>query len=107
MPTFVTYLELRMNPNSAPPTDIVNALKGLGWRPVYGQYDFAWSWEAKWNGNGGEGDGGHGNGGNGGGNHDFWSQINEAHKVLQRLNVTWSFRTYEQGREDFYARWSE
>jgi hypothetical protein len=102
MPTYVTYLELSLNPNSAAPTEIVSALKGLGWRPVYGQYDFAWSWDAKWNGNGGHGDGGNPNA-----NEAFWNQINEAHKVLQRLNVTWSFRTYEQGREDFYARWSE
>ena len=96
MPTFVTYLELSLNPNSAPPSDIVTALKGLGWKPVFGRYDFAYSWQA----------GGNGNGGNGG-NPGFWTQINEAHRVLQGLHVTWSFRTFEQGREDFYVRWSE
>jgi len=95
MPTFVTYLELRMGPESAPPSKIVESLKALGWRPVFGRYDFGYSWNGNWN-----------TPGNGGGQ-EFWKQINDAHTALQSLNVTWSFRTFEQGREDFYVRWSE
>jgi len=110
MPTYVTYLEVSLNPNSAAPSKIVNNLKRLGWNPVYGQYDFAYTWDNTWNWN----YKGNGNGGKkttaarrNGGNKKFWTHINKAHKVLQDLNVTWCFRTYEKGREDFYVRWND
>src|SRR3989304_4832170 len=50
IPTYVTYLEVSLNPKSAAPTEIVSSLKNLGWKPVFGQYDFAYAWEANWNG---------------------------------------------------------
>ena len=113
MPTYVTYLEVSLNPNSAAPSKIVNSLKRLGWNAVYGQYDFAYTWENPWNwdGNGGKYGGKYGGKKaapkKNGGNKAFWTHINKAHKALQDLNVTWSFRTYEKGREDFYVRWND
>jgi len=115
MPTYVTYLEVSLNPKSAAPTEIVSSLKNLGWKPVFGQYDFAYAWEANWNGDwnaknpatAGQTAPGYGTAGGHGANGGFWSQINKAHEALQHLNVTWSFRTYEKGRENFYVRWSE
>lgn len=48
MANWVTYLSVEMNPESAPPAKIVEHLTKLGWKPVWGDWDFAWDWGAKW-----------------------------------------------------------
>jgi hypothetical protein len=91
MANWVTYVNLGMNPQSAPPAKIVETLTKIGWKPVWGTWDFAWDWGAKWKPNGN--------------NAAYWQAIEKTHKALQGLNVNWSFRTYERGKENGWVWW--
>jgi len=85
MVNWVTYLRITLNPTSADPEQVVKKLTKLGWKPVYGDYDFAWEWENGWEPNGY--------------NKTFWENLDKAYKVLQTVAVDFSFRTYEKGKE--------
>jgi len=89
--SWVTYLSLEMNPFSASPAQIVEELTKLGWKPVWGSWDFAWDWGNRWQPNAN--------------NAGFWQNIAKAHKVLQSLKVDFSFRTFEKGKETGSVWW--
>jgi len=91
MANWVTYLSIEMNPNSARPAAIVGKLTKLGWKPVWGEFDFAWTWGSKWHPNGK--------------NAYYWNTIQKAHKTLQALRVDFSFRTYQKGKETGWTYW--
>jgi hypothetical protein len=88
---WITYLSLEMNPDSAPPAKIVESLTKLGWKPVWGDWDFAWDWGAKWQPNGN--------------NASYWQAIERSHEALAALKVDWSFRTFERGKETGWVYW--
>jgi hypothetical protein len=90
MPKYVTYLQIVLNPNSHKPGDIASELKKQGWWPVWGTYDFAWPWSAKWTADDSK---------------EYWTKVNKAHTTMKKLNVSCSFRTYEWGKEDTPVYW--
>ncbi|HYS71708.1 MAG TPA: hypothetical protein VEM95_04730, partial [Thermoplasmata archaeon] len=79
MANWVTYLNIEMNPGSANPAEIVNKLVKLGWKPVWGDWDFAWDWGSKWAPNGN--------------NKAYWDYVEKTYTVLKSLHVDWSYRT--------------
>jgi len=94
LPAWVTYMEVSMNSEGATPAELTNTLKKHGWTPIYGRYDYAYRWDQNW------------------GNKDrniqeFFDFINQVHEVLRGYKVHYSLRTYEQGKEDFWIKWSE
>ena len=91
MANWVTYLDIEMNPNSATPNEIVNKLVKIGWKPVWGDWDFAWDWGTRWTPNGN--------------NSYYWENIEKTHAVLKALKVDWSYRTYERGKETGAVYW--
>ncbi len=91
MANWVTYVNMGLNPESAPPAKIMETLTKLGWKPVWGAWDFAWDWGSKWQPNGN--------------NAYFWQTIEKTHKALQTLKVDWSFRTFERGKESGWVWW--
>jgi hypothetical protein len=85
MANWVTYLKIGLNPTSMEPGAIVERLTNLGWRTVYGDYDFAWEWNGKWAPDGY--------------NEAYWETLEKAYRTLQTLAVDFSFHTYEKGKE--------
>ena len=90
MTQYVTYLQVVLNPDSSSPGEIAHELKNQGWQPVWGTYDFAWSWNPTWTAKD---------------NNEYWDKINLAHTTLKKLNVSCSFRTFEKGRENTPVYW--
>lgn len=94
MPGWITYMEVSMYSEGATPTELTHKLKEHGWHPVYGRYDFAYKWDQNW--------------GNKETNiQEFLDYINTWHEVLKGYNIHYSLRTYEEGKEDFWVKWSE
>ena len=91
MANWVTYVNVGMNPESASPAKIVETLSKLGWKAVWGAWDFAWDWGSKWKPNGN--------------NAAYWQTIEKTHNALQALKVEWSFRTFERGKESGWVWW--
>ncbi|UCG69496.1 MAG: hypothetical protein JSV09_00280 [Thermoplasmata archaeon] len=94
MPGWITYMEVSMYSEGATPWELTNKLKEHGWKPVYGRYDYAYKWDQNW------------------GNKDhniqeFLEFINTWHEIMKGYNVHYSLRTYEEGKEDFWVKWSE
>ncbi|MFQ5911277.1 MAG: hypothetical protein ACE5IJ_11255 [Thermoplasmata archaeon] len=85
---YVTYLEVRLSPNSAQPEHLTTELKGQGWMPVWGRYDYAYHWDETWNWQN---------------ENEYWQTVQQLHEVLRRYNVHYSLRTYERGKEDFWV----
>lgn len=94
MPEYVTYMEVYMNSEGAPPKELVHKLKEHGWHPVYGRYDFGY----RWNGNWGSKDSNF---------QEYADFVNQWHELLKGYNVHYSLRTYEYGKEDFWVKWSD
>ena len=44
MTKFVTYMSVTLHSNGAAPSEITRVMKGLGWKPLYGASDFAYTW---------------------------------------------------------------
>jgi hypothetical protein len=87
-------MEVSMYSEGSTPTELTHKLKEHGWHPVYGRYDFAYKWDQNW--------------GNKETNiQEFLDYINTWHEVLKGYNVHYSLRTYEEGKEDFWVKWSE
>jgi hypothetical protein len=94
LPGWITYMEVSMYSEGATPTELTHKLKEHGWHPVYGRYDFAYKWDQNW--------------GNKETNiQEFLDYINTWHELLKGYNVHYSLRTYEEGKEDFWVKWSE
>lgn len=91
MANWITYVNLGMNPESAPPAKIMEALTKLGWKACWGAWDFAWDWGTRWQPNGN--------------NASYWQTIEKTHKALRMLNVNWSFHTFERGKESGSVWW--
>jgi hypothetical protein len=87
-------MEVSMHSEGSTPNELTHKLQEHGWKPVYGRYDFAYKWDQNW--------------GNKEHNiQEFLDFINTWHDVLKGHNVHYSLRTYEQGKEDFWVKWSE
>ena len=89
MTKYVTYMSVTLHTDSATPTEIACVLKEHGWTPVYGPYDFSYSWTKDLN----TADGTFEN--------EFCTTIDDVHCKLAALNVWYNLRTFERGTENF------
>ena len=87
-------MEVSMNSEGVTPKELTEKLKEWGWTPVYGRYDYAYKWNGDW----------------GDKDHNFQEYadfVNQWHELLKGYNVQYSLRTYQEGKEDFWVKWSE
>lgn len=94
MPGWITYMEVSLSSEGVTPMELVNKLKEHGWHPVYGRYDFGYKWDGNW-------------GSKDTNFHEYVDFVNKWHEILKGYNVHYSLRTYEEGKEDFWVKWSE
>jgi hypothetical protein len=86
-------MEVSLNSEGSTPRKLTDLLADLGWKPVYGRYDYAYKWDPNWGSNGQDWN-------------EFFDSTNKVHEVLKGHNVQYSLRTYENGKEDFFVKWS-
>ncbi|UCE72974.1 MAG: hypothetical protein JSV56_08015 [Methanomassiliicoccales archaeon] len=94
MTGYITYMEVSHNSEGVTPKQLSETLRGIGWKPIYGRYDYAYEWGTDW------------------GNKDrnmqeFFDHINNTHECLRNCKVNYSLRTYEHGTEDFTVKTCE
>ncbi|MEE9151149.1 MAG: hypothetical protein V3U20_04860 [Thermoplasmata archaeon] len=94
MTGWITYMDVCLNSEGVTPTELTTTLKGLGWKPVYGRYDYAYEWGTDW------------------GNKDtniqeYFTHISKTHETLKGSKVSYSLRTYEKGTENFPVKWGQ
>lgn len=89
MPKYVTYMSIIFHTQGASPLELARIIKGLGWKPMYGDYDFVYEWDIdlEWK----------------GGLFEFFCEVNELHERLKNLNVSYTLKTFEQGKGDSTA----
>jgi hypothetical protein len=91
MAGYVTYMEVYLNSEGVSPKQLSETLRGIGWKPCYGRYDFAYEWGSDW--------------GNKDSNiQEFLEYLNTLHETLRNCKVNYCLRTYEHGTEDFPVR---
>jgi hypothetical protein len=94
MTKYVTYMSVYHNSEGASPREVWDTLKDLGWKPVYGKYDFAYEWEDNW--------------GKKSSNFDeYATYIADVHNKLRGLKVYYNLWTSEYGKEDFAVFYSD
>lgn len=94
MSAYITYMEVSFSSEGVTPRELTEILRKIGWKPVYGRYDYAYDWGIDW------------------GNKDtniqeFFTHINKTHESLKGSRVNYSLRTYMQGTENFLVDWPE
>ena len=94
MTGYITYMEVSFSSEGVAPSELTETLRKIGWKPIYGRYDYAYDWETNW------------------GNKDsdieeFLNHINKTHETLRGSRVNYSLRTYMGGTEDFVVDWPE
>ncbi len=88
MTKYTTYMSVTFHSKSARPTEITNILKEYGWKPTYGDYDYAYTWEKDINETEET-------------TKEFWKHVDTVHDKLTELDVWYNLRTYEYGKEGF------
>ena len=48
MTAYITYMEVSFNSEGVTPGDLTENLRRIGWKPIYGRYDFAYEWGTNW-----------------------------------------------------------
>ena len=87
MVKYITYMSIIFHSRGASPSEIARIMKSLGWKPMYGGYDFAYEWDMDLGGIQGS--------------FDFYCEhISTTHDRLENLNVAYTLKTFEQGKED-------
>ena len=87
MTEYRTYMSVTLHSEGAKLSDITRVMEELGWKPVYGAYDFAYEWDKKLVDEGNF--------------EEYCKNINTVHDSLSGLNVSFNIRTFEQGKEEF------
>ena len=87
MPKYITYMSVFFHSRGASPSELAIIMKNLGWKPVYGDYDFAYEWDT-----------------------DltrrkesfefYFEHINNMHDRFENMNVAYTLNTFEQGKKD-------
>jgi hypothetical protein len=100
--TYTTYIAVSYNSDGGSPTEVHKRIVALGWTPVFGEYDYKFTWDPgtryvwtkdkklkkiDWNKN----------------IENFVKFIDNLHEVLRGLNVRYTIRTVETGKEDFFV----
>jgi hypothetical protein len=74
-----TYIDITINPNSAGPSEVVQAMLKLGISPIFGPHDFYIDWSTE---------------------DEFKKKFKEVHRVLQGMNIAYRLQTYERPQEE-------
>lgn len=84
---FVTYLGVNLYPDGPSPHEVTKILEPLGWKPVYGGYDYAYYWGENW-------------GTKGQNWEEYFSYVERTlHNALKGYNLYYYLRTYRVGTE--------
>jgi hypothetical protein len=94
MTAYITYMEVNLSSGGVTPKELTETLKRLGWKPIYGRYDYVYEWGTKW-------------GTKDHNIHEYFDHLNETHKSLRNCKVNYSLKTYEQGKENFWTKRGE
>jgi hypothetical protein len=94
MTKYITYMSVYHHSEGASPEEVYNKLKDLGWKPVYGAYDFAYEWDEQW-------------GEKSNNFEEYAKYIAEVHNKLKGLNVYYNLWTTEYGKEDYAVYYSD
>ena len=94
MTKYVTYMSVTHHSEGASPKEVYSVLRELGWKPVYGAYDFAYVWDENW-------------GDKTQNFEEYCEYINSIHDKLKGLNVYYNLWTTEYGKEDYSVVWSD
>jgi hypothetical protein len=87
-------MSVTIHSEGASPREVYDVLKELGWKPVYGAWDFAYTWDDNW--------------GDKSENFEEYAEyINNVHNKLKGLNVNYNLWTSESGKEDYTVYYSE
>ena len=86
MPKYITHMSVIFHSRGVSPSELITIMKGLGWKPTIGGYDFSYEWDIdiKWT----------------GGYFEFFSELNDVHEKLEKFNVSYTLKTFEQGKND-------
>lgn len=91
---FVTYLGVNLYPDGPSPHEVTKLLEPLGWKPVYGGYDYAYYWGDNWGTKGNNWD-------------EYFSYIESTlTNALKGHNLHYYLRTYRVGDESEYRAWT-
>jgi hypothetical protein len=88
MTKYRTYMSVTLHSEGASASEVTDAMKKLGWVPVYGMYDYAYTWDDEWGNKGEDFD-------------EYTAFLNSVHSNLKGLNVSYNLWTTEYGKEDF------
>ncbi|MFQ6060409.1 MAG: hypothetical protein ACE5KV_03805 [Thermoplasmata archaeon] len=84
---FVTYLGVHLSPDGPSPHEVTKILEPLGWKPVYGAYDYCYEWGDNW-------------GAKGTNWEEYFSYIEKTvHNALKGFNLHYYLRTFRVGTE--------
>ena len=87
MVKYVTYMSVIFHSRGASPNEVLQIMKGLGWKPVYGGYDFMYEWDIDL-------------GKDQGSFQEDCEHINILHNRLENLNISYTLKTFERGKEN-------
>jgi hypothetical protein len=94
MTKYVTYMSVYHHSEGASPEEVYYTMKDLGWKPVYGAWDFAYDWTENW-------------GEKSSNFEEYAKYIADVHNKLKGLNVYYNLWTTEYGKEDYAVNYSD
>jgi hypothetical protein len=87
MVKYITYLNLIFHSRGASPIDVLKIMKGLGWKPLFGNYDFSYEWDIDFTENDET-------------FQEYCEHINILHNRLENLNISYTLRTFQHGNKE-------
>lgn len=90
MGKYVTYMSIIFHSRGASPIEVLPIMKGLGWKPLFGGYDFAYEWDIDFT----QDDESF---------QEYCEHINILHNRMENLNLSYTLKTFELGKEDTQA----
>jgi hypothetical protein len=71
----------------ASPIEVLKIMKGLGWKPLFGSYDFSYEWDIDFTENDET-------------FQEYCEHINILHNRMENLNISYTLRTFQHGKKD-------
>ena len=88
MPKYVTYMSVIFHSRGASPIEVLKIMKGLGWKPMFGGYDFAYEWDIDFTIDEKS-------------FQEYCEHINILHNRMENLNISYTLKTFERGKENY------
>ena len=87
MGKYVTYMSVIFHSRGASPIEVLKIMKGLGWKPLFGGYDFSYEWDIDFT----EDEKSF---------QEYCEHINILHNRMENLNISYTLKTFQRGKED-------